>query len=354
MLVGLRRLFIALILAFGSTACQTTHPPPPAANFQHVEGTPCGQGQPLKVHFFDVGQALSVLVELPDSQTILVDLGDTPTRAGCGGACAAAHEHLLSKLAELLPGQAVSMVWITHQHSDHLGGAKGVFRQIRSTYLVDNGTDANATQVRTLHQAAQAAGAVYSIVAPGQTDIPLSVSPPLRLTAIVPSEWTVDCVKDKNNCSIGLRIDYCASSVLFTGDAENEEEAHLPLEAVVLLQAAHHGSDTSSSEEFLAKTRPRYAVISSGRPNEGMNAGYCHPRLRTVQRLSVELGPSTGKALEAFDGQVPCKGAPASNWSSVATSENLYSTARDGDVTLTTSGDGVFVIESESRGPPPS
>src|SRR4051794_19015519 len=99
------------------------------------------------------------------------------------------------------------------------------------------------------------------------------------------------CAKNANICSIALLIDYCSSSVLFTGDAEAIEEADLAIDApVTLLQVGHHGSKTSSTPTLLDRTKPKYAVISAGKPGEGTNATYCHPRKETVDALTGILG----------------------------------------------------------------
>lgn len=113
------------------------------------------------------------------------------------------------------------------------------------------------------------------------------------------------------------------------------------LAPVTLLQVGHHGSATSTSPAFLMKTHPRYAVISVGRPGEGLNAGYCLPRALVVRRLTRVLGGPGLGTLDAFDGD-RCDGSGPGDWAPVATSERLWSTERDGDVVLSTSGDGAF------------
>jgi competence protein ComEC len=164
----------------------------------------------------------------------------------------------------------------------------------------------------------------------------------LRLAAVVPTAWPASCAGDPNECSIGLRIDDCASSVLLLGDAEHEEEALLdPGGPVTLLQVPHHGSETSTSPAFLSRAKPKYAVISAGKPGEGMNRDYCHPRAIVVKRLSRVLGGEGTRTLVAFDGE-RCDRATAEDWVKIPTSERLWATERDGDVVLVTSGDGVF------------
>jgi competence protein ComEC len=310
-----------------------------------ISAEACAERIPLKVHFFDVAQALAVLVELPGGETILVDTGESATRPGCGAVCKDAHEHLTSRLSQLLKGEPLSLVWITHQHSDHLGGAQGVFERVRVRYLVDNGLDGDSKQVARLHTAATRAGAEYRPVNPSHPSLPMEFTGPFTVSPVVPEDWSSSCRKDKNNCSIGLRIDYCQSSILFTGDTEDDEEEQLDVLPATLLQAGHHGSDTSSTADFIEKVQPKYVVVSSGKAGEGMNKGYCHPRASAVERLSAAIGPAGSSTITAFDASVSCKTASPSNWKAVPVSDQLFSTARDGDVTLVTTGDGVFVRE---------
>ena len=133
--------------------------------------------------------------------------------------------------------------------------------------------------------------------------------------------------------------------MLFLGDAEVDEESGLDVGGpVTLLQVGHHGSDTSTGDALLRVARPRYAVVSSAKRDEGTNKGYCHPRVSTVERLDAVLGGGGGAAgmVVAFDAAVKCSDARDSNWRGVATSERLWFTARDGDVVLVTMGDGRF------------
>jgi competence protein ComEC len=304
----------------------------------------CAAGRPMRVHFFDVGQGLAALVTLPDAQQILVDAGDSSTRPGCGLTCAEGNQRLLAGLSREAKGGALAMLWITHQHSDHMGGALDVLQRLKVDHYVDNGREPLKTMVEKVHTQADAMGVPILHVAPGTTAVPMNVGLGMRLTAIVPAEWPEACGQNPNDCSIGLRIDYCKSSVLFTGDAEQIEEDALDVGGpVTLLQVGHHGSDTSSSAAFLAKASPKYAVISSGKPNVGLNHQYCHPRKVAVDRLTTALGAVGQRSLEAYDGH-SCKQGEGT-WTAVRVSDRLFSTARDGDVVLMTTGNGEFKRE---------
>src|SRR5262249_10705877 len=160
--------------------------------------------------------------------------------------------------------------------------------------------------------AAEDRAVATAVVDPEHPSIPVAGSPGLVLAAVVPPAWPPSCSHDPNECSIGLRIDYGQSSVLFMGDAEHDEERMLdPGGPVTLLQVAHHGSDTSTSPGFLAKARPKYAVISAGKPSEGYNREYCHPRALIVTRLTRWFGGPGSRTLEAFDGDRCDRATPA-------------------------------------------
>jgi competence protein ComEC len=309
-----------------------------------------GPAMAMTVRFFDVGQGLSALVELPGGRLVLVDTGDDPARSEeqCHGACRGWHAHLMSKLHEAVGSRTIDLLWITHQHSDHLGGAADVLANYKVATLVDNGQEPNKKEVRGMHEAAARAGARYVTVDPEHHEVPLVVGGGVRLAAVVPSAWPTDCAHSPNDCSIGLRIDDCRSSVLFVGDAEKIEEARLdPGGQATLLQVGHHGSETSSSAGFLDRVRPSYAVISCAKKDEGTNETYCHPREDVVERLDAVLGGQTSGSVAAFDGKRRCKKAGADDWKTTSTRARLFVTARDGDVTLRTDGDATFTRVTE-------
>ncbi len=303
---------------------------------------PVASGRALRAHFYDVGQGLAVLVDLPDDHHVLVDTGDSAGRSGCGDVCATSERHLLERLRADLAGAPIDVLWITHQHSDHIGAAADVIDALPVKLYVDNGRDARKPEVARAHRAADARGVAVRVVDPDHPDWPGPAFAGASVRPVVPDRWPQGCSHDANECSIALRFDFGASSVLLTGDAEHAEESALGgLSPVTLLQVAHHGSETSTSPAFLSKTRPRYAVISAGKPGEGLNAGYCLPRALIVERLTRVLGGAGLSTLQSFDGD-RCDTSGPSDWRPVPTSDRLWATERDGDVVLTTQGDGRF------------
>lgn len=313
--------------------------------FQPASGTQACGGKKLRVAFYDAGQALAALVTLPDGKHILVDAGESPTRAGCGKACKDWHERVLAGLTRDLGGAQIDLLWITHQHSDHLGGVPGVAQSFKIAAYVDNGRDLRKAIVKQARDSADDDEARVVAVGPGNETVPLTTSANVQLTAIVPDAWPTKCKTDANACSILLRIDYCASSVLFTGDAEKIEESQIDTRGkVTLLQVGHHGSATSTSARLIKQARPKYAVISSALPGEGTNKDFCHPRKTTVDALTAAMGGATGKKIRAFHpgpSNAACSDEPK-RWVDTPASATLWATARDGEVVLTTTGDGKF------------
>lgn len=347
---------LALCLWLSWVVKPAAAPPPGAPAPSPVDGwdaadsaAPSVATDTLRVRFYDVSQGLAALVDLPGGGHVLVDTGDAPARERCGADCSAAHRHLLADLARDLAGAPIDLLWITHQHSDHIGGARDILAQFHVVAYVDNGRDLAKAEVARTRDAARARGTRIDPVDPTHpwSSAGLAgVAGRARLTAIVPDSWPHDCASDPNECSLALRVELGASSILFTGDAEHGEERALPLDAgVTLLQVGHHGSETSSGEAFLARVAPRYAVISAGHPNVGMNADYCLPRASTLQKLNRALGEGKGRTLLAFDGATSCRRSHGTGWVEVPVSDRLWATERDGDVVLVTHGDGVFARE---------
>jgi competence protein ComEC len=338
---------VAALAAAAMVACARPSNRPatdvsPAGAATSAGGEACGAGKRMSVHFYDVGQGLAALVDLPDGRHVLVDTGDNPHRRGCE-MCAVHSEHLLRRLSIDLHEAPIDVVWVTHQHSDHMGGARDVLAAFKVGMYVDNGRDADKPEVRAVHRAAEEHGVAVRSVDPEHRAAPITGSASAKFRAVLPPVWPLACERDADECSIGLRIDFCDSSILFMGDAEHDEEAVVdPGGPTSLLQVAHHGSDTSTTPAFLVQARPKYAVISAARPAEGPNREYCHPRAPVVERLTRVLGGEASRPLEAFGGE-RCDRATASDWVNVQASDRLWATERDGDVVLTTTGDGAFV-----------
>lgn len=233
---------------------------PPESQWQRPDGST------FVIHFFDVGEADSALVEC-DGHYMLIDGGNP-------GSSSFLYSYLQSHDIDYL-----DYIVCSHAHSDHVGGLAGAlnYATVGVAYAPVTEYDNRAFNsfVKYLNQQ----GNEITVPAPGDT---FSLGN-ARVTFIGPVDMTLAALNE-NNSSIILRIEYGETSFLFTGDAEIEEELAVVLSGQeiqsTLLKVGHHGSYTSSSEQFLSAVNPEYAVISVGKDNE-----YGHPHEVALDRL---------------------------------------------------------------------
>ncbi|MCM1298136.1 MAG: MBL fold metallo-hydrolase [Firmicutes bacterium] len=219
------------------------------------------------VHFIDVGQGDCQLIR-SNGSSALIDCGE---------------KDRFSDVIAYLKAQKterLDYVIVTHPHSDHAGGMSYILDEfdIGTVIMPDIPDDLipiTSTYTRLLKSIERnnisleyaKAGTEYSL---GKGTLKL-LSP-------------VNSYDNLNNYSVTVRFDYINASFLFTGDIEAEAETDIidsgaRLNADVL-KVAHHGSYTSSQQEFLNAAAPKYAVIEVGSPND-----YGHPNEKTLSRL---------------------------------------------------------------------
>ncbi|MCT4620978.1 MAG: MBL fold metallo-hydrolase [Marinisporobacter sp.] len=218
----------------------------------------------LKVHFIDVGQADSILIENGEN-TMLIDAGNN------GDA---------DLVVNYLKNEGISQldyVIGTHPHEDHIGGLDAVINtfDIGKVYLP-----------KVTHTSKTFKDVITAIKNKG-----LKITNPVVGNKIILGDAKGVILapnskkyKDYNNYSIVLKLTYGNTSFLFTGDAEDlseEEMIHKGLDlSADVLKVGHHGSHSSTTTDFLNKVNPSYAVIMTEIGND-----YGHPHKETMDKL---------------------------------------------------------------------
>ena len=267
----LAALALAAALALGLVGCDTSSivpggsgdvMPNPAAS--QTGTTPSdGQDAAFQMHFIDVGQALSVLVEC-DGQFMLYDGGNVDDG---------------SLVVSYLQNQGVEQleyVFCSHAHEDHVGGLAAALAYFPAYHVYSPVTEASTKCFKDFVKYTQQQNLQVEVPAVG-TQWALG-------SATVTLLGPVTQYSETNNTSLVLRIDYGVTSFLLTGDMENTAETDLVNSGANLkadvLQVGHHGSSTSTSYLFLNAVLPEMGIISCG-----VNNKYGHPHEETLSIL---------------------------------------------------------------------
>ncbi len=251
-------LAIPICLLLALTSCITSEPTPTTA-----PGPSAPQPQ-LLVHFINVGQGDSILIDFGETE-VLVDGGDRAPG-------------IVSYLREHVDGPLEVMV-ATHPHADHIGGLIKVLGAFQVQQIWHNGDTSESKTYADFMTAVNTEGAQVYI---GKRGDAISAG---TLTFLILNPGTL--AGTTNNNSLVLSLSYGMVDFLFMGDAEKEAEramlvaSDIPIPDVEILKVGHHGSRTASLNDFLTATTPVVAVYMAGKGNS-----YGHPHQETIDALN--------------------------------------------------------------------
>lgn len=220
----------------------------------------------LEVHFIDVGQGDCILVISPNGSVMLIDAGETT--AG-------------QKIVSYIKKSGITTIdklVTTHPHADHIGGMQAVLNNFEVKKVYDSGFPHTTKTYENLLTKIDEKNIGFEIAQRGKQ---IDLDNNLVIDILHPTST----MKDINNNSIVLRITYDDVSFMLTGDAEKEAEemilSHSPNLQSQILKVGHHGSNTSTSSEFLNAVKPKITIIQVGKNNT-----YGHPTEEILSRLN--------------------------------------------------------------------
>ena len=263
----------------------------------------------LQIHIIDVGQAESILI-VQDGFTMLVDSGDNFTGDD------------VVKYIKNLGIDKIDIFLITHFHRDHAGGAHKIISSLDVKKIVCHKfSDLSTMQERfwyidmSISRSIRETFGSMSIFMESACENNKLKNFDVGDAKVYTLSQNNDAV-NVNNKSIVFKLVYGDFSMLFMADAESEVEKELLEEdadlSAEVLKIGHHGSKTSTTDEFLDNVNPKYAVVSCGNGND-----YNHPYGAVTKRFE--------------DKNIP-----------------LYRTDELGDIVITVKDDGEIVFDKEN------
>ncbi|PIR42051.1 MAG: hypothetical protein COV30_00565 [Candidatus Yanofskybacteria bacterium CG10_big_fil_rev_8_21_14_0_10_37_15] len=223
----------------------------------------------LKIHFFNVGQGDAIFIETPNGNQVLIDGGPD--------------NKIIQELAKVMSfyDKNIDLIVMTHSDADHLTG----LLEVLNRYDVENLIYSDIVRDSSLYNSWKKIvhEEMTNVIDPVAGKI-IDLGNDATLTILNPSESLSGKIMEKtNNESVVLKLKYGENEVLLTGDIEAKSERQILLSGndikVDILKIAHHGSKTSTIEEFLFETSPEVAIIQVGKNRYG------HPTQEILTRL---------------------------------------------------------------------
>lgn len=219
------------------------------------------------VHYIDVGQGDSILIQV-NNKNLLIDAGPKSD-----------NKKFLNYLSHLNL-EKLDYIIATHPHEDHIGNMSDVIDDYKVLNFYAPKVQTTERTFEKMIESLKSKNLKINVLKKGADSINLGKN--TKVTIFSPAK---DSYEDLNNYSPVIKIEYGKTSFLFTGDAEKDVEKEIlasneDINADVL-KVGHHGSSTSTTQDFLNKVHPIIGVISVGQDNT-----YNHPNSDTLKRLT--------------------------------------------------------------------
>ncbi len=224
----------------------------------------------LSVHFVDVGQGDCTVITTKDGKSAIIDSGDE------------IHSGSVIDYIRSLNIERFDYCIVTHPHSDHCAGMSRILGEIPAeTAVMTEWEDENALKDEFYIKYTKAVNENCKHIVKAKAGDEFSLGE-VKIKILAP----VKKIAEVNSMSLVIKIIYNNYSFIVTGDCTDDEEKiiinkYKPDELRCnVLRAGHHGSETSTSDEWLDILKPEYCVISVGKNNQ-----YNFPSTEMIERL---------------------------------------------------------------------
>lgn len=224
----------------------------------------------LEVVFFDVGQGDAIFIETSNKTQVLIDGGPDKT--------------ILEKLNKAMPfyDKSIDLLILTHPDADHITGLISVIEHYKIGHILTSGLQKDTVVYGKWRDLIEKKGIPLTLAQAGQKII---LQENINMEILWPDQSSINSFSSiANNVSVVGRLVYGQIEFFLAGDIEKKVEQNLinqsgEIESDIL-KLAHHGSKTSSGDNFIRVINPKLAVISVGENNR-----YKHPDEEVLERL---------------------------------------------------------------------
>lgn len=231
----------------------------------------------LEIVYLDVGQGDSIAIHTAKNKNILIDGGGNISKpldeANTG-------TQIVLPYLKYKGINRLDCVFVSHPDGDHIIGILELLDYIKINQIFIADTDAKNDLLKILEMKASKYNIPINKLSKGNI---VKVDDSISFECIYPTKDILIDSDDYNNNSLVLYMDYNNSKFLFTGDIEKEAEDRITKDYkkldVDILKVAHHGSKTSSTQNFVDMVQPKVAIISSGKNNY-----YGHPHKEVLDK----------------------------------------------------------------------
>lgn len=241
----------------------------------------------LHIDFLDVGQGDSALVTFPNGETLLIDGGGRISFKEINEETDETFERDSQTIGESVVSQylwekgysKIDYILATHADTDHIQGLTDVAKNFKVRAAFFGRTPFEDKDFAELYEVLQKKKTETIVVSKGD-ELEIGGA---KIQFLFPGKDETEKAISDNNHSVVLRIIFGAKKFLFTGDIEKETEEKLLQDSSFLkadvVKVAHHGSKTSSVENFIKSTEAEYAIIPVGKKSI-----FGHPHKEVVER----------------------------------------------------------------------